>query len=321
MTWLTDELMLAALLVAALILVATLVALAAQRLVRHERRRRRERLDQRVRPMVLGATVCEDDELSEMLQQIHRLDGRERDRARRTVLGMLRDVTGEAATRLRAVGDATGMVPHVLAATGHRDAAARADAAEALGLMRPPGALHRLRTLAADRSPEVRTVAIRALGAFQDPLATDLIVAALALDSGVPNSVAAAALLQQGPAAGEAVRRGLADPDPGVRQGAARIAGLLQVPGTGEALARMVDDAQQSVRLAAIRSLERLPVRSAVPALLDAALADGVEAEAAAATLAAMPPAWTAAALARISADGSLAARRAAGLPRRERVA
>ena len=181
----------------------------------------------------------------------------------------------------------------------------------------PPGALDALCTLAVDPSPDVRTVAVRALGGYREPQAVDLVIAALALDSGVPSSVASTALLQQGVAADDRVRRALDDPDPGVRQVAARVAGLIQAPGAGEALARLVEDRHESVSLAAIRSLEQLPVASAVPALLDAALADGPRGEAAAATLAAMPRVWTAAAMATIDAAGPPATRRAAGLPSR----
>lgn len=321
MTWLTDGVMRAVLLTTALLALAMLVSLVVQRASRRRSERREAALDARIRPLVLGATVAEDDEADALLARVRELGAEERAHVRRTAFRMLRDVSGEAAERLRAVAGAAGMVPLVLAQATDRRASVRADAAEALGLLTPPGALEVLRALATDPAPEVRTVAVRALGAFAEPAATDLVVASLALDSGVPSSVAAAALLQQGVAAGERVRLALDDPDPGVRHGAARVAGLLQAPGAGEALTRLLGDEHESVRLAATRSLEQLPVRSAVPALLEAALGDGVDGEAAAATLAAMPPAWTTDALARLSADGPASARRAAGLPRREAVA
>ena len=40
----------------------------------------------------------------------------------RTVFLMLRDVTGEAADRLRVVADASGITPRVIAAAQHRNA-------------------------------------------------------------------------------------------------------------------------------------------------------------------------------------------------------
>jgi HEAT repeat protein len=321
MTWLTDAVMQLVLLITAALMIAAIMAVVVQRGLRRGRLRREAVLDAQIRPLVLTATVCEDDELPELLERIGSLDSDARAHVRRTVLGMLRDVTGEAAVRLRAVADAAGMVPAVMAAVGHRRVANRADAAEALGLLRPPGALPRLRRLAQDRSPEVRGVAVRALGAFDDPSATSVIVAALGLGSGVSNGLAASALLQQGLSAGDAVRRALDDPDVGVRHGAARVAGILQVAGAGESLARLLHDEHESVRLAAVRSLERVPVRSAVPRLLQIALADGVEGEAAAAALVALPGAWTGAALEQLSAHGTPAARRAAGLPAREAFA
>ncbi|SFS06683.1 HEAT repeat [Agrococcus baldri] len=316
MSWLTDGVMQAVLLITAGIALGMLVSLVVQRTVRRRRASVRARLDERIRPLVLAATVAEDDETDALIARVRALGPDERAHVRRTVFGMLRDVTGEAAERLRAVGDAAGIVPRVLALSEHRSPALRASAAEALGLLQPPGSLELLCRLAADPAPAVRTVAVRALGAYTEPVAVDRVIAALAIGSGVPNNAAASALLQQGLAAGDRVRLALDHPDAGVRRGAARVAGLLQAPGVAERLVGLLEDEEESVRLAAIRSLERLPVAAAVPALLDAALADGRDGEAAATTLAAMPPAWTAAALARIEAEGAPAVRRAAGIAR-----
>ncbi|WP_157674184.1 HEAT repeat domain-containing protein [Agrococcus carbonis] len=314
----SDGAMQVILLITAGVVLGMLVTLVVQRIVRHRRELRRAELDQRIRPLVLTATVVEDDEVDALLEQVRTLPAAERAHVRRTVFHMLRDVTGEAADRLRAVGDAAGLVPRIFAATGHRAPSTRADAAEALGLVRPPGALDALCVLAVDPVPEVRTVAIRALGSFTEPEAIDLVVGALATESGVPGSVAASALLQQGGAASDRVRRALDDPDAGVRHGAARVAGLLQAPGAAEVLARLVDDPSEPVRLAAIRSLERLPASSAVPSLLRTALSDDPAGEAAAATLAAMPAVWAGDALAQLDAQGGAAVRRAAGLRRQD---
>lgn len=314
--------LLQALLLAALLAVtAMLIALVAQRSVRHRRERRRAELDGRLRPLVLEATIAEDDEVDALLARVRALDPEERDHVGRTVSLMLRGVTGEAAERLRAVADASGLAPRVIAAARHRRAVNRADAAEALGLLVPEGALALLLELADDPSPEVRTVAIRALGAFDEPAAIGRVVAALAERSGIPTSVAASALLQQGGAVGARVRIALDDVDPGVRRGAARVAGLLQASGSGESLARLVDDEHESVRLAAMRSLERMPVRAAVPALRAAALDGGSVGEAAARALVAMPGSWTGEAFAHIAAEAQPGVRRAAGIPRAEAAA
>lgn len=321
MTPLPPALMQAIALSTAVVVVAMLIALVVQRTLRHRRQRRSAALDRRIRPLVLLATVAETDEMDPLLERVRGLDDVEQRHLRRTVFHMLRDVTGEAAERLRAIGDAGGLTERVLAASVDRSGSIRADAAEALGLLQPAGALEALSRLAADPSPVVRTVAVRALGAFSDPVAVDLVVGALALGSAVPNSVAASALLEQGMAANDRVRAALTDDDAGVRHGAARVAGLLQVPGSGESLVRLLADEHHSVRLAAARSLRRLPVRAAVPALLDRALADDGEGEAAARTLAAMSAMWTVDAMARIDREGSLAVRRAAGLRRREAAA
>jgi HEAT repeat protein len=307
----------AVLLATSAVVVLMLIALIAQRTLRRRHDRRDARLDARLRPLVLEATIAEDDEIDALLDRVRALSAPERAHVGRSASLMLRDVTGEAADRLRAVADASGLVPRVIAAVADRDPVRRADAAEALGLLAPAGALELLQALADDRSPEVRTVAVRALGAFDDPAAVDRVIAALALDSGIPISVAASALVQQGAAAGERVRDALDHPDAGVRRGAARVAGLIQAPGAGAPLARLIDDEHEAVGAAAMRSLERLPVREAVPSLLATALAGGTAGEAAARTLAAMPAAWSADALAAIGAEGESGVRRAAGLPRR----
>lgn len=321
MTWLTYGATQVILLVTAAVVVTMLVTLVVQRALRHRRDRARAELDRVVRPIALAATVAEDDEIDALLTQVAELPADAQAQVRRTVFRMLRDVTGEAAQQLRRLGDAVGMVPRVLEAARDRRVAMRADAAEALGLLQPPQALDELLRLAGDPNPEVRTVAVRALGGFTDSLAIDMVTAALAHDSGVPNSIAASALLRQGLAAGDRVRRALDDPDHGVRHGAARVAGLLQVPGAAEALLRRLDDDHDSVRLAAIRSLELVPSRAAVEPLLEVALRGDDAAEAAAAVLASMPRGWTTEALARLAVEAMPGVRRAAGLPRREAVA
>ncbi|MGM1029788.1 MAG: HEAT repeat domain-containing protein [Actinomycetota bacterium] len=318
MTLLPPGLLQALLVITGISVAAMLVALVLQRALRRRRERRQADLDRRLRPLVLEATIAEDDELGELLDRVRALDREERRHVGRTVFLMLRGVTGEAADRLRAVAVASGLAPLVIDGARDRDAVVRADAAEALGLLAPEGALGLLLELADDPSADVRTVAIRALGAFDEPQAIDRVVAALAVASGIPTSVAASALLQQGPAVADRIRAALEDADPGVRRGAARIAGLVQAPGSGEALARLVEDEHESVRIAAMRSLERMPVRDAVPGLGAAALAGGTVGEAAARVLVAMPRTWTREVLERIAAGAQPGVRRAAGIPRTE---
>lgn len=313
---LPPELMQAVLLVTALVAVAMLVALVMQRALRRSRLRRRAALDARFRRLVLESSVAEDDELEGLLARVRSLDEREHDHIARMVFPMLRDVSGEAGDRLRAIARAAGAASGLVDAAHHRNPLVRADAAEALGVLAAPEALELLLELAVDRDRHVRTVAIRALGAFDEPRAVGRVLDALAASSGVSPSVAATALLQQGAAASDRVLDALLDRDPGVRRGAARVAGLLQVPGAGKTLALLVTDSQESVRLAAMQSLEQLPVREAVPALLAAALKGGTEGEAAARALISMPATWSSGALALIRTEAEAGVRRAAGLPR-----
>ncbi|MCR8670383.1 HEAT repeat domain-containing protein [Agrococcus sp. HG114] len=317
---LAPELLQAVVVVTAALVLGMIVALLVQRAVRRRRERRSAALDARYRRLVLESTIAEDDEVPALLERVRGLDDAAREHVGRMVFLMLRGVTGEAADRLRAVAVATGLAPRVLADARHRSAVRRADAAEALGRLAPEGALALLLELADDPDPTVRTVAVRALGGFEAPEAVGAAIDALASDSGVPSTVGASVLLQQGSTAGDRVRLALHDRDPAVRRGAARIAGLLQVPGCGDSLAALVRDEHESVRLAAMRSLERLPVRAALPALVDAALRGGIEGEAAARAVASMPTTWTAAALEALAA-GEPGVRRAAGLRRPEAVA
>ena len=308
-----SELLQSVLVINASLIVAMIITLVGQRTVRRACERRRAVLDARHRRLVLESTIVDDEEVPELLARVRQLRDDERAHVGRLVFTMLRDVTGEAAERLRAVAAAAGLVPLVMAAARHRAPIKRADAAEALGRLTPEGALELLLELAADSDAEVRTVAVRALGAFEESEAVARVIEALSTDSGVPSTVAASALLQHGSAATDRVRLALRDRDPAVRRGAARIAGLLQVPGSGGSLAQLVADDQESVRLAAMRSLERLPVREALPALVSAALMGGTTGEAAARVIASMPPAWSAEALEAV-ASAEPGVRRAAGL-------
>ncbi|QUW18468.1 HEAT repeat domain-containing protein [Agrococcus sp. Marseille-Q4369] len=230
---LPPELLRMLLLAAALATLAMLVTLLVQRTTRRGRERRRAELDAVHRRLVLESTIAEDDELPRLLARVRALSGAERAHISRTVFMMLQDVTGEAADRLRQVAAASGLAPIAMAAARRRSAVSRADGAEALGRLAPEGALELLLGLSEDRDPEVRTVAVRALGGFEEPAAVARVVQALASGSGVPSTVAATALLQQGQAASDHVRLALRDPDAGIRRGAARVAGLLQVPGAG----------------------------------------------------------------------------------------
>lgn len=317
---LPPELLQVLLVTAVLATVAMLVTLLVQRTRRRRRERRRAELDGRYRRLVLESTIAEDDELPELLERVRALSDGERAHISRTVFMMLQDVTGEAAHRLRQVAAASGLAPIAMAAARHRSAVRRADGAEALGRLAPEGALELLLELSEDPDPEVRTVAVRALGGFEQSVAVERVVQSLAADSGVPSTIAATALLQQGQAASDHVRLALREPDAGIRRGAARVAGLLQVPGAGDELVGLLEDDHESVRLAAMRSLERLPVREALAPLVAIALAGGTTGEAAARTIAAMPAAWTGAALTAID-DAEPGVRRAAGLSRREAAA
>jgi HEAT repeat protein len=188
-----------------------------------------------------------------------------------TVLDMLRKVRGESRQRLVDLVVAQGTVDRMRRRSRGLGAVRRAHAAELLGLLGQLESRDDLVRLLADRDPEVRLVAARALGELGDPTAAGPLLQALARDRSVPLRVVARSLARLGPDAASALVAGLASEDAVVRAVCAEISGLLGVTAAQPALFAVMDaERDDDVRIRAARALGRIGLPSALPALVRA---------------------------------------------------
>jgi HEAT repeat protein len=192
-----------------------------------------------------------------------------------TAVTMLEQVRGEAHAALADVFLRRGLVGRALADVDARSVVRRARAAELLGLLRRTEAAPRLCVLLTARDPEVRLVAVRALGRLGDPDVAEALLDALTGSRPAPSHLVAHALVGLGPAAAPALVAALDHADELVRATALDALRLLGVPGAGEAVARTLrDDPSLDVRRRAATTLGRIGRRTAVPHLLAAAASD-----------------------------------------------
>lgn len=168
-----------------------------------------------------------------------------------------------------------GVLERARRRTRRPGAVGRARAAELLGNAGDERALAELTRLLADRDPEVRTVAARALGKL-GPSAVAPLLEALTARRAVPANIVTMALVRAGAAGAEELIGGLDPARPvGVRVVAAELLGQLGALSAAHALERtLAEDRDLPTRTAAARSLGRLGLPEAVPALLAALHAD-----------------------------------------------
>ncbi|WP_411719797.1 HEAT repeat domain-containing protein [Mycetocola sp.] len=275
--------------------VTAIVLVLVMRLARRIRGNRIRRLTDRIRPAILQTAVAEQDEIDDTLAVFRSLRGRLRRSAETIATRMLYDVTGETRTNLTRILITCGTVKRAVARTTSTVAVRRARAAEILGLIDFPDSIPHLIRLAQDESPEVRSVATRALGRTGRPEAIAALLAALPSSSGVPAVIVGSALLEVAEHSAAAIGCGFTDDDPAVRRTTAILASHVMSPGaTPRLITALATDAEPLVRIAAARSLMRLQTRDAVPALYDAASSEHAAVSVAAtAALATFPPAWT----------------------------
>jgi HEAT repeats len=164
-----------------------------------------------------------------------------------------------------------GVLERARRRTGRPGAVGRARAAELLGNAGDERALPELRRLLADRDPEVRTVAARALGKL-GPVAVAPLLQALTARRPVPANIVTMALVRAGAAGAEELIGGLDPARPvRVRVVAAELLGQLGALSAAAALERtLAEDPELPARTAAARSLGRLGLPEAVAPLLAA---------------------------------------------------
>jgi HEAT repeat protein len=188
------------------------------------------------------------------------------------VLSVLSNLRGEDRRALRQLLDARGVVARAAADLTARAAWRRGRAAALLGSAGDTRHTEAIAALLADRSPEVRCAAARALGRAGDPSAVRHLLGALTGPPPVPSGVVGMAVLDLGTAALPHLRRTLQVGGAAARELAAEVLGLHgDLAATGR-LETLLDDGSQptGVRRAAAAALGRIGSPGATPVLAEA---------------------------------------------------
>ncbi|GIE89528.1 HEAT repeat domain-containing protein [Actinoplanes regularis] len=274
--WLTIVLLLLTGLITVLIVGAALI-----RTIRLLRDRRQEQLAAAPRRALLAFVAEGGEEGSEELLAISPRAWRAVEPAAVALLGKVR---GDAHRALAEVFEQRGAARRAVAQLRHRDAVHRARAAETLGHLGRPDVIDAIHPLLDDKSPEVRMVAARALGAIGSPASAAPLLAALSRRQ-MPAHLIAFDLSRIGAGAVPALQAALSDAEPSVRATALNALGLIGSIGSVTAITELLDsESHPDVRLAALTSLGRLGGRSSIAPLraaLDPARTPGLRAAAA----------------------------------------
>jgi HEAT repeat protein len=224
----------------ALVIGAVCVVLAAAtaigRAIKDARLRREARLLRPVRPLVLQLAADADDD-GDALRALSALDTRTWACAEPLVVKMLGQIRGEARAGLVALLKAHGAGRRARIALRSRNLVRRAMAAETLGALRERESASPLLGLLKDPSPDVRQVAVRALGYTGDPAASPQIIEALA---SVPAQTVAQTLLRLGPQTAPTLIEALGDERENVRAVAVEVLGRFQAVAAVRPLAAML---------------------------------------------------------------------------------
>lgn len=273
------EVLAAAVIVLTVACAAALVAVVVIKAIRHRREQRQRGFDAVVRKRVMTLAVAEGDELDALVHDLASTTGAVGTHVEETLLRMVPEVRGEVREAMVRVLDERGLLQKSLARINSSSAIQRAGAGELLGILGGPEVVRPLTRALKDKSTEVRLVAARALGVAARPEAGGYLVDALAMDSGVPHSVAATALLSLPDPDPYLFIEGLQDADPGIRYGSAAVVGLLMMSDASEALLECLvrelnrKGASDVVIAACSRSLGRLGHKPATQMLAELACA------------------------------------------------
>ncbi|GAB1689188.1 HEAT repeat domain-containing protein [Krasilnikovia sp. M28-CT-15] len=256
--------------IAILVLAGAIVILggaaALVRVVRTLRQRRQDRLAAAPRKALL-AFVADSGESG--ADELLAISPRAWQAVEPVAVDMLGKVRGDAHRALTEVFERRGVGDRALTQLTSSDPVRRARAAETLGHLRRLHALPQICALLDDRQPDVRVVAVRALGGIGEPAAAGPLLAALTRP--VPAHLVAHALARIGAGTVPTLEAALSQPEPLVRATALDALGLIGATGSVSAINDLLhDEADAEVRLAAVRALGRLGGRSAVAPLLAA---------------------------------------------------
>jgi HEAT repeat protein len=192
-----------------------------------------------------------------------------------TAVTMLGQVRGEAHTALAAVFLHRGLAGQAVRDLRRRVGVRRGRAAELLGALRRHDAVPALTGLLADRDPQVRLAAVRALGRIGDPAAALPLLDTVAGAHPAPSHIVAQALAGLGPAASPILLAALDRDEALVRATALDALRLLDTVGTATRVAAVLrDDQSLPVRRRAAQALGRSGGRAALAHLVEAAEPD-----------------------------------------------
>jgi HEAT repeat protein len=253
-------------LVAVVTLIAAAIVIVRGR--RHLRRRRIAALGAGPRRALLAFVADNGEHGSEDLIAIPEDAWRAAWPAATGLLGKLR---GEAHAALVSVFLHRGEARAALRDVHARSSVTRARAAQLLGDLELAAAVPDLCRLLTDRDPEVRVVAVRALGRIGEPSAAWRIIASLDQHDPLPSLLATHTLVQLGPDAEVVLSAALDHPQARVRAVCLDALGLLGATAAVHRMARVLrHDEVLDVRVAAAVNLGRLGTRTAVRPLSEA---------------------------------------------------
>lgn len=214
-----------------------------------------------VRPLVITVAAGEDDD-GEAAAALRALGTTAREHAEGVILGMLPKIRGEPAAAMVTILGDFGAIERAVRHLGARSVVARSRATWLLGLTRDPRFGDLLRSRLSDRNPEVRLLAVEALGKLGYSAAATDVIGTLHTSRGrvgVPAAIVAESLMSMGPDIAPALAEALADDDPAVRDVAAKVARHGLFGQVVPALRRLVDgDASPVVRASAAEALGRI---------------------------------------------------------------
>ncbi|MGK5684294.1 HEAT repeat domain-containing protein [Actinoplanes sp. URMC 104] len=249
------------------IVVGTAAGIVAVRVRRRVRNRKRAALAAGPRRALLAFVAENGEEGSEDLIAIPEDAWRAALPAAQGLLGKLR---GDAHAALVSVFLHRGAARQALADLHARSGVRRARAAHLLGDLGLREAVPELCTLLTDRDPEVRIVAVRALGRIGDPKAAWRVIASLDRPDPVPSLLATHAFVQMGRETEVTLSAALDHPQARVRAVCLDALGLLGATGAVSRMARVLaEDEVLDVRVAAATNLGRLGARGALQPLID----------------------------------------------------
>lgn len=269
---LEPRLILSTLLVLWSLILLTMVALGLVHVVRTAATRRREQLDARARPLVVRFALAEGED-PVLAETLRRAAGAFGERVDERLLSVLETLRGDARERIAAVLVERGHPARLRRRAQSRRTTVRAAALRRLGQLALPTDADLVRHAVFDRSPIVRTVAVRAVSSYSSATAVETVLDQLRGRGEVPSLVVVTSLIAQGtrsPEALGAIRACLGDSHAAVRAACAQTLGELTSAADAERLGLLLRrDPTPAVQLAAATALGRVGRTSSVPALLE----------------------------------------------------